>query len=251
VGNIVGSNIVNLGLILGLTATLARLPVDGVLARRDVPVLVITTTLLPFILSDGRVGRVEAGLLFASAIGLTLLLLKTPSVDEVKREVELVEQVAPRATPGRERLRLAGMTILGLVVLVAGGKLLVGSAVRVALVLGVSERIVGLTIVAVGTSLPELAASMVAALRGHGAIAVGNVLGSNVFNVLFVLGGAALARPVTVHFPDFAWDLVSLAPFTLWAAFMLRRKRSTAMWEGIVLCVAYLIYLVLLVRSGG
>jgi cation:H+ antiporter len=185
-------------------------------------------------------------------VGLTVFLLRAPSADEVKRERELVDQVAPPEEPlGLPRLRLAGLTILGLVVLVAGGRILVGSAVRVALALGMSERIVGLTIVAVGTSLPELAASTVAALRGHGAIAVGNILGSNVFNILFVLGGAALARPVAVDFLDFSPDLICLVPLTIWTAFMLRRERSTARWEGLVLCTTYGAYLILLARSGG
>lgn len=251
VGNVVGSNIANLGLILGLTATLARLPVDGGLVRREVPILVITTGLLPLVLFDGRIDRVEAGFLLAFAAGLTLFLLKTPSAEEVAREIEIVDEVASRSTLGRQRLRLAGLTILGLLVLVAGGRILVDSAVRVALAFGMSERIVGLTIVAVGTSLPELAASVVATLRGHGAMAVGNILGSNVFNILFVLGGAALARPVAVHFQDFAGDLIILVPFTLWTAFMLRRERSTTRWEGLVLCSAYAAYLALLARPGG
>jgi cation:H+ antiporter len=246
IGNVVGSNIANLGLILGLMATLSRLAVDGGLVRREVPALLLSTLLLPLLLVGGEVSRLEGGVLVLVAVALTVLLVRAPSRDEVERERDQVEQVAPSDAATPSRLVLAGMVVVGLVVLVFGGRFLIGSAARLALALGMSERLVGLTIVAVGTSLPELAASVIASVRGHGAMAVGNILGSNVFNVLLVLGGGALVRPVEARLWDFTFDLASLGPFTLFTAYVLRGRRTTCRWEGLLLLVGYLVYLLLL-----
>lgn len=252
VGNVVGSNIANLGLILGVTALLSRLRLDGGLIRREVPALVVSTLLLPLLLLDGVVSRLEGGVLLSLAIALSLLLIRSPSAETIDRESELVDHVASQAlSPAKDRLHLAGLSLLGLVVLVMGGRILVGAAASLALGLGMSERMVGLTIVAVGTSLPELAASMVAAVRGHAAMAVGNILGSNVLNVLLVLGGASLARAVAAPLQDFGADLIVLAPFTAFTAFVLRRKRVTRRWEGFVLALGYGAYILSLVLRAG
>jgi cation:H+ antiporter len=133
---------------------------------------------------------------------------------------------------------------VGLLILLVGGHHFVESATRIALAIGVSERVVGLTIVAVGTSLPELATSLIAASRGHSDIAVGNVVGSNIFNVLVCLGGAGLVAPFEGISPAFAADLYVLGGFTLVALVFMRVQRVFERWEGAVLFAGYVAYLV-------
>ncbi|WP_234023766.1 sodium:calcium antiporter [Sorangium cellulosum] len=138
---------------------------------------------------------------------------------------------------------------MGLGLLVLGGKVFVDGAVGVALGVGMSERLVGLTIVAVGTSLPELATSVIAALRGHSAIAVGNVVGSNIFNVLIILGGAALARPLAGSPGTMAVDLIALGALTASAAVAMRTERVLGRAEDALL-VMYVTFLVALILAG-
>jgi cation:H+ antiporter len=133
------------------------------------------------------------------------------------------------------------------VVLLVGGKLFVDSSVVLALALGMSERVVGLTIVAIGTSLPEMAASLVAAIRGHSAIAVGNVIGSNVFNILLILGAAGLVSPIEGSLVDFRLDLLTLSALTIIGVVFLRTERVITRAEGGVLAAIYATFLVMLV----
>ncbi|WP_437621334.1 sodium:calcium antiporter [Sorangium sp. So ce1151] len=139
---------------------------------------------------------------------------------------------------------------MGLALLVFGGKVFVDGAVGVALGAGMSERLVGLTTVAVGTSLPELATSLIAALRGHSAIAVGNVVGSNIFNVLIILGGAALVRPLAGSPDAMAVDLITLGALTAFAAIAMRTERILRRAEGAALLAMYAAFLVALVLAG-
>jgi cation:H+ antiporter len=142
------------------------------------------------------------------------------------------------------------MTIAGLAGLVAGGKIFVDGAVALALALGMSERVVGLTIVAIGTSLPELAASIVAALRGHAEIAVGNIIGSNIFNVLLILGAASTIHPISGELAKMSVDLGALFLLSLAAAFVLRTSRRVTRVEGAVLLAGYGAFLVALTRAA-
>jgi cation:H+ antiporter len=139
---------------------------------------------------------------------------------------------------------------VGLGILLAGGQVFVQGAVTTARVLGFSDRIIGLTIIAVGTSAPELAASIVAATRGHSAIAVGNVIGSNIFNVVFVLAGAALVSPIVASLTVFAVDVVALLLFAITATVMTRRKRVIGRLEGFGLSAAYAGYLLWLTLAA-
>ncbi len=245
-GNVVGSNIANLGLIFGLTALVRPLQIEGRIIRRELPVLLAVTFALPLLLADGMVQRGEAALALAAAVAFTWWTARSGLAESAAPElVESDAEVlgAPRA---RGKLRLAAITGAGLLLLVGGGELLVSGAVKLALALGFSQRIVGLTIVAVSTSAPELAACLVAALRSHGSIAVGNVVGSNIFNILFVLGAAGLVRPMGA--PGQAWwlDLVVLALVTLVAAVLLYTHRRVTRFEGLFLTLFYAGYLALL-----
>lgn len=143
---------------------------------------------------------------------------------------------APRVT---SRGRLAALAIVGLALLIGGGKVFVTGATGLASAFGISERIIGLTIVAVGTSLPELAASLIAALRGHSALAVGNVVGSNIFNVLFILGGASAIRPLVVPLESVKSDIFLLGLATAIAVVCLRTSRTVTRAEGALLVASY------------
>jgi cation:H+ antiporter len=245
IGNVIGSNIANIGLILGVTALIQPILVEGSLIRRELPIMVIATLALPLVLLNGMVGRVEAAILLLGAVSFTIMAVRAgvPNADEITQAVEADAEMAG-APGGGGRLRLALIGTVGLLLLLGGGKLFVDGAAGLALKLGMSERVVGLTIVAFGTSVPELAASIVAAMRGHAAIAVGNVIGSNIFNVLFVVGGAGLIRPFGADLREFGVSLVAVAAFTAFAFFAMRKARHVTRVEGALLAGGYVAFLV-------
>jgi cation:H+ antiporter len=245
-GNVVGSNIANLGLILGMTALIAPPHTDGSLIRRELPLLLATAVALPLLLLDGRISRVEGFALLATAVLFTLVLVRgsrSMSVDTSAMEdaAESAGAIHPKS-----RGALAAWTILGLMLLVVGGELFVRGAIALARSLSISERVIALTVVAVGTSLPELATSLVAASRGHSDLAVGNVVGSNLYNVLLVLGGAAAIRPVAGNLREMRVDLCALAVMTFVAVVFLRTRRRLQRWEGALLVLGYVAFLVAL-----
>ncbi|MDW8362599.1 MAG: calcium/sodium antiporter, partial [Myxococcales bacterium] len=234
-GNVVGSNIANLALILGVAAVIYPPRVDVGLGRREVPVLVATTVALPLLLLDGQVSRLEGAVLLVGGVAFTwftLKLVRTVSEQSVLADEARQEVAAATEAEVESRVRLVGLVVVGLGALAGGGKLFVDGAVGLARDLGVSERLVGLTIVAVGTSLPELATTVVAALRRHSDIAVGNVVGSNIFNVLLVLGGAASIHPVSGDLHRSWLDLVALGVVTALGAVSLRTARRLPRAEG-------------------
>lgn len=240
VGNVVGSNICNIGLILGLTALLYPVKVGFQLVKIDLPVLLAVTFAGIWVLHDGVVTRLEGFLLTIGAVGYvagSVWLARRVGTPEV--EAEYTASMPPRrGSVGRDVLWIVG----GLVLLVAGSHLLVNGAVVLAGALGVSEAIVGLTVVAIGTSLPELATSLVAAWKKEPDIAIGNVVGSNIFNLLGVLGlGGALAAisaPGLSRIDVGAMLLMAVALLPLaWTGWKLHR------WEGGVLLGAFAVYL--------
>jgi cation:H+ antiporter len=262
-GNAIGSNIANLGLILGVTALISPPRVDGSLIWREVPFLVGTAALVPLLLIDGVMSRLEGVLLCVTAIAYSTWMIRgaraearpaPPTKDEhvaLEAAREMVVDAEQAGAPGgRSKLRLALVTLVGLGLLVFGGKLFVDGAVGVALGVGMSERLVGLTIVAVGTSLPELATSVIAALRGHSAIAVGNIVGSNIFNVLIILGGASLAQPLAGSPGAMAVDLFTLGMVTVFAAIAMRTERVLRRVEGATLLAMYAAFLIALALTG-
>jgi cation:H+ antiporter len=254
-GNSIGSNIANLGLILGITAILTPPKVDPNVRRRDLPVLVASTLVVPVVLLDGTISRFEAGLLLAAAIIYSFVTLRSAKadpadarVDEERLEtVKQASEVAGAPQP-RTRTALVVTTLVGMLALVGGGKFFVDGASGVARLLGMSDRVVGLTIVAIGTSVPELATSIIAARRGHSDVAVGNVVGSNIFNTFLILGAAGLAGSIELPLRELALDLSALVLLTavgVWA--MLRPRVSRAAGVALVACyAAFLVALLLL-----
>jgi len=255
-GNVIGSNIANIGLILGAAALLRPSKVDRSLRRRELPVLVGTTALVPVILLDGAVTRSEAGVLMLLAVAYTTLTVRSArgarATTEARADTAITAAAADAAgAPATRSTAGASMTALfGLGVLLVGGHLFIEGAVDVARALGMSDRLVGLTIVAVGTSLPELVTSLIAASRGHSDIAVGNVVGSNIFNVLLCLGAAATAAPLRAPLAA-AWpDLVALAAMTILAATFIRTERYVSRLEGAIALGLYALFVALTVARG-
>lgn len=193
VGNVVGSNIANVTLILGAGMLLRPAQVVARTVRVDAPLVVAVSVALVLLLQDGLVSRLEGAVLVASLVAFTGITLQQSRKESaaVKEEYEEALEHAPHGM-----LLSLVMVLVGLGALVLGGNLFLNTAVLIARTLGVSEAVIGLTVVAVGTSLPELVTSVVAALRGQGDIAVGNVLGSNLFNVLGILGITSVILPL-------------------------------------------------------
>lgn len=241
-GNVVGSNIANIGLILGLTALIAPPASDGSMARKELLILSLATLVVPVLMIDGEIHRWDSLALVLGAIAFTWLTIRWSrrrKADEIEAELPIDNQ--------QSTWILLGISVAGLVFLIAGGEGFVRGAVGLAQAMGVDERVIGLTIVAIGTSLPELAASLVAAARGHSDIAIGNVVGSNIFNLLLILGGAGLIAPFASDIHSFRFDLAFMAALTLGAVVSLWRARRMTRFEGGLLLASYFGYLGVLV----
>jgi cation:H+ antiporter len=237
--NAIGSNIANLGLILGLTALISPPRVEAGLIRRVIPVLILSALLPVGLLYDGVIDRVDAFALLAGALIFTFWMLraaKGPSTQTAESAVADAEKAG--APVGTGKLWMGVVAAIGLVLLVGGGKVFVDGAVGVAIHAGMSDRVVGLTIVAIGTS------SLVAALRKQSAIAVGNVVGSNIFNVLLILGGAGIVRPIEASLRALRLDLGMLVGMTLLGAAAIRSERDISRIEGAVLMIGYGVFLI-------
>jgi cation:H+ antiporter len=248
-GNAVGSNIANIGLILGLTTLISPPKVDGSLRRRELPALVSSALAVPALLYDGRISRIEGVFLMLAAAGYTLAMIRnsrrsTPAAMADAVEVAEDAREAAGAPHAHSARSLVLFSLTGLIGLLLGGRWLVDGASGLALSCGVSERLIGLTIVAIGTSLPELATSVIAARRGHSDLAVGNVVGSNVFNVLLILGASGAVNAYDVSLRESAFEIGGLLLMTLLAAGVLRGARTVHRGEGALLVVLYLLFLV-------
>lgn len=273
-GNVVGSNIANVGLILGLAALIKPAHVDGALRRRELPVLLATTAVLPLLLIDDVIGRVEAAALVAVAVFYTGWMVRSARASSIGRAWRETRQeqaaadlagapeaptsltAAPSPSPSPVRssraaiVRAALTAAAGLGILLVGGTIFVDGAVLLARSLGMSDRLVGVTIVAVGTSLPELVTSVIAARRGHADLAVGNVIGSNIFNLLLCLGLAGLAGPVGAPLATMGFDLGALAVMTVVGAAFIRSERTITRGEGAIALVLFGLYTGLTIARG-
>ncbi len=238
VGNVVGSNIANMALVLGLAALLRPARVEAKLVRIDAPILILVSFALLAVLANGEATRLEGGVLL---FGLACYLVFT--FWEAGREPSQVREEFASAAPGSpDRASVGGLLVVaGLSLLVAGGHLLVGAAVDLATALAVSQAAIGLTIVAVGTSLPEFATSVVASMRGQGDIAVGNVIGSSIFNILGILGLTAAVRPLESG--GIGWlDLGAMAGLACVLAVLLSTRLRLGRVEGGFLLATYVTY---------
>lgn len=239
-GNVVGSNVFNVGMILGVAALIYPLTARARFLRREMPFMIGTGALMLILVADGRVSRVEGLVLLALLAGYLWTMLRK---DEESSRVaaEFAREYGEVTTPvWASTVRV----VVGILVLVLGAKVLVTGAVGLARDLGISERVIGLTLVAFGTSLPELASSIVAAIRREGDIVLGNVVGSNVFNVLAILGTTSIAVPIVVDVGLGAWtDLAVMLGFSVVLWPFLYSGRRLERWEGAVLLVAFAVYM--------
>ncbi|MBE0599153.1 MAG: calcium/sodium antiporter [Desulfuromonadales bacterium] len=242
-GNAYGSNITNIALILGVTALISPIAVHSQVLRKELPILTAITALAAWQVWDGAITRTDAWVLlgvFAALMGWTIWQGLQKKGDPLGSEVE--QELVAKAMPmGRAVVWL----VVGLILLIASSRLLVWGAVEIARGFGVSDLIVGLTIVAVGTSLPELASSIIATRKGEHDLALGNVLGSNLFNTLAVVGIAGTIHPMAVGPEVFSRDILVMAALTV-SLFLIgygfRGRGRINRFEGAVLLACYLGY---------
>lgn len=244
IGNALGSNIANVGLVLAITALITTIPIAGHLLRQEVPVLLLVTCLAGIFLFDGKL-EVWEGLLLAILIAPLLYLMNRV---KAARPDELELDTIPNLGTAKAILWF----IVGLAALVASANILVRGAEDIALHFGVSPLVIGLTVVAVGTSLPELAASVASALKGHHDIALGNVIGSNIFNLLAVMSIPGIVGLASMERAVFYRDYLVMAGITLlMCAAIFLSRRGLGRLFGAVLLLSYIAYYLILFRTGG
>ena len=286
VGNVVGSNTLNTLLIVGCSALVAPIMVKRSSVKRDIPFAVVASLLMLLFFLDGAIGRVDAAVLFAGFCLFMFVTLKyakttegpaaavatsgaatTTGISEASTsqasssEASSSETSAPEASSsetsaqeasqasGTSMLKAVVMLVVGLLCLIAGSNMFVDNASFVASSLGVSDAVIGLTIVAGGTSMPELATSMVSAKKGNSDIAIGNVIGSNVFNILMIIGITGLVKPM--HIAGITTlDLIMMLASMLLMWFFCRTTYKVKRWEGAVLTIIYLAYLTWLIMNA-
>ncbi len=246
IGNVVGSNISNVLLVLGLSALAAPLLVSRTLVRATVPTMVLVTGLVWLLSLDGQIGRNEGIALLSGAILFSVISVARSRRGTAAALAQSRRQAPPVSRSRRlaELCRNAALIVIGLVLLILGSRWLVKGASEVVRLLQVSELIVGLTVVAVGTSLPEIATSLIASIRGQRDIAVGNVVGSNIFNLLLVLGLCATVSPLPITIPPsalrFDIPIMFAVAAACWPIFY--SDWTISRWEGLAFLGFYVAY---------
>lgn len=257
VGNVVGSNICNIALILGLAALFQPITSHPSVIKRDIPIMLGISLYLLLLSLDSKLGRIEGATLFAGIILYTFAnyyIAKKETREEASLQTAAVETGLEEVEYITSRPKQIILILVGIVGVVFGAQMVVEAAVKIMQILGVSEKFIGLTIVAFGTSLPELATSVVAAIRKEMDISIGNLVGSNVFNILSVLGAASLVRPIPIPGGFFESSLIidyAVMMFTSFLPWLLMRKTLTVSRSGgILLLVCYVGYLIYLIQKA-
>lgn len=253
-GNVVGSNIFNVLLILGVSALAVPLIVAQQLVRLDVPIMIGVSALTLFFGLDGRIQQSDGIILFLGGIIYTLFLIYQSRQEKNQEVQEEYAKYGPtNGTPTWQKWAInLGLIGAGLVLLVLGSRWLVDSSITIARALGISELVIGLTIIAAGTSLPELATSFVASLRGERDIAVGNVIGSNIFNILAVLGLSAAVSPQGIAVSDAAlrFDIPVMIAVAIACLPIFFSGNLITRWEGLMFLMYYLAYVTYLILAS-
>ncbi|MBM7707617.1 calcium/sodium antiporter [Chryseomicrobium sp. FSL W7-1435] len=248
IGNVVGSNIFNITFILGVTALVFPLLVQSETIRKEIPFALLGSVALLLLISDIQLQALDSNLITRTE-GIMLLLFFAVFlyyIFEVARKDRLNTEENPVDSANISKLKNSLLTIGGLAGIVFGGTLVVDNSIEIALALGMSETLVGLTIVAVGTSLPELVTSVTAALKKQVDIALGNIIGSNIFNIFFILGTSAAISPLTVDSKIFS-DVWLMIGVTVLVIILARTKYKISRIEGSVLAVIYIVYVVYII----
>lgn len=243
--NVVGSNLFNLLMVLGVCAVIKPVPIDRVIRKRDYPFSIVTTVLLFVVLGFSMLGKVDFGTVkmadnvseVTRPIGIGIVVVFIAYIGTLiyaAKKKPSHEKPVKKMTPFKSILFI----LLGLVLIVAGGQFVVNSAKYIAASLGMSETLIGLTVVALGTSLPELVTSIVAARKGENGLAVGNVVGSNIFNLLFILGVSATLHPIPVNFASMCDFAILIFVSALVYLFALTRNINRR--EGVIMILLYI-----------
>lgn len=243
IGNVLGSNILNVLIILGLTATVRAIAVQKSTIKYEMPFTILVTVLLGVLgLIDGEISRLEGVIFWVVFIVYLIYLLMMAKKGQAEETAEIMAQ-----TKTDSMLKLLFFVVIGVILIVWGSDITVDAATSLATIFGMSERLIGLTIVALGTSLPELVTSVTAAIKGKADIAVGNNVGSNIFNILFVVGTTALITPVA-YSANFMVDTVVAAGtmVLLWLCVLPKKKLGRP--AGILMLACYVAYFVYLIQ---
>lgn len=244
VGNIIGSNIFNIAAILGISAAIQPLQAKRQLTRLDIPILIVATAVFTLLFWNGVLGRLEGCCFLAGIIIYTVFSLYYSRKHEKKVEEQIGELEKQPEPWYKDVLYIVG----GLVILIFASNLLVNNAVSIAQELGVSEAVIGLTIVAAGTSMPELATSVVSALKKNPDIAIGNIVGSNLFNILAIAGTSSVVSPIAAKNVNYV-DLLVMLGLTLLLLPLVKSGQKISRAEGWALILVYLCYLAWLLRD--
>lgn len=238
-GNVLGSNLANVGLILGVTAMIWPLDVASRVVSRELPVMVVVTLLLFPLAWDGAIGRPD-GIILVVVLALYLLSVNRTAIREPTEVAIEFDGLDDEAAPGPARVaKSVGLVVAGSIGLVLGGRAVVLSAEYFAVAFGVPDLIIGLTLVAIGTSLPELATALVAAVRKEADIAVGNIVGSNIFNIAAILGITSIVAPVEVAPSILFRELPAVLVVSLVTVAIARTAHRVHRWEGALLLATY------------
>jgi cation:H+ antiporter len=253
VGNVVGSNIFNITFIIGLCAIFMPIPILGNTIKLEYPVLAIVTLLCLVVAQDGDINRLDAILLITIYVGFTAYLVslvrQQVSASEAAALTEEVKDIS--ANEKKPAWWSAGLLVfVGVILLAGGAQATVTGAVDLARLMGWSERLIGLTIISIGTSLPEVVASAISLYRGRADVSVGNVIGSNLFNILMILGISGFITPLPVQEAIFNSDCYWMLGVTLLLFPIIFTGRRISQLEGIILLVCYGTYLTLLIGSA-
>lgn len=252
VGNVLGSNITNIALVLGVAACIRPLHIQSILLKREMPLLLVVTLLGCWVLSDRFLSRPEGIALLIGFFALILLLLRLALTNKAPNDPMITEHES-EVPDGVSNSAAWMWTIIGLVMLPLSAQLLVKGATDIAHFFGVSDLVIGLTIVAIGTSLPELAATIASVAKGEDEMALGNIVGSNLFNILAVLGIAGSIQPATLDQNAGGRDMYVMLGLTLAllaSAYAMRNgKRRIYRWQGILFLLCFIGYEVMLFIS--
>lgn len=239
ISNVLGSNIFNLMMVVGVCAMIRAFQTERTILKRDFPISIGLAVLLGIWLLDGRITRIEGGILLVLMVGYIVLMVQSALRDRKQAKEE-------GADGGDEKKIMPAwksilFILIGLAAIIAGGQLVVNSASQIAAQFGLSETLIGLTIVAIGTSLPELVTSIVAAGKGESGLALGNVIGSNIFNVVFILGASTLLNPIGTEMENMIDTMILFGTSAIIYIFCLTGKKVNR-WEGLLCVLGYIGY---------
>jgi cation:H+ antiporter len=244
IGNVVGSNIANIGLILGATGLIMPIRVQAILLKREIPIMILFTIFTYILTLDGEISRVDGLLLLFSFVGFNTMFYFLAKQEQDAHDRLLADLDMPESVAELNRLQEIGFLIGGIAMLVVGANFMVEGAVNIARSIGVSELVIAVTLVAFGTSLPELAASITAAFKKESDIAIGNIVGSNIANLLLILGVTAFVQPITVDTAEVQLEFVVMIAFSLLLIPFVRNqqlgRRESALFLGAY--VAFVLY---------